>query len=74
MCAEDYWVCPTAVAGKSKQQRLTVANARLNREERMLNFIKEFQPGPEDNVDYVPGVGHNTTGMFSSDAGVQRLL
>ena len=47
---------------------------RATRFSRMLNFIKAFPPGPEDSVDYVPGVSHNTTGMFVSDAGIHRLL
>ena len=40
----------------------------------MMNFIKAFPPGPEDDVDYIPDVTHDTYDMFTSDAGVQRLL
>ena len=40
----------------------------------MMNFIKAFPPGPEDDVDYIPNVTHDTYDMFTSDAGVQRLL
>ncbi|KAH9930400.1 uncharacterized protein BXZ73DRAFT_77854 [Epithele typhae] len=44
------------------------------RKDRMLNFIKEFPPDPEDNVDFLPGVSHNTHEVFTSEAGVQRLF
>ena len=40
----------------------------------MMNFIKAFPPGPEDDVDYIPDVTHDTYDMFTSDAGVQPLL
>ena len=40
----------------------------------MMNFIKAFSPGLEDDVDYIPNVTHDTYDIFTSDAGAQRLL
>ena len=47
---------------------------RSSRFTRMLNFIKAFPPGPEDDVDYIPGVSHNTSAMNSTHARNKSLF
>lgn len=56
--------CPAMLQGPNRRARA----------HRYMQYLEWFYGKPTHNLYTVPGVGHNATGMFSSDIGLRELF